>query len=103
MPYARALRLGADPGRPNQHGAAHGLGNAICSCPTSGRRPRPTQPTWSRTRAGKCHMLVPYVWAQTPADPTNMEPHTGWEMPYARALRLGADPGRPNQHGAAHE
>jgi hypothetical protein len=32
-----------------------------------------------RAENGQCHFLIPYIWAQTPADDDNLEPHTGWE------------------------
>jgi len=36
---------------------------------------------------GKCHALVPYIWAQDPAQSDNLEPHTGWEYMMAENIK----------------
>jgi len=36
-------------------------------------------PVLMSVAVNECHMLVPYLWAQLPADESNMEPHNGWE------------------------
>ncbi|KAL1523858.1 hypothetical protein AB1Y20_018778 [Prymnesium parvum] len=45
----------------------------------------------ARASADGCELLAPYLWAQSPADASNLEPHTGWE--YLRLVRA---------EGAAH-
>ncbi len=46
-------------------------------------------------RGKSCHILVPYIWAEMPANhkaPGNLEPHTGWEYIIANpaaASRVG--------------
>lgn len=38
-------------------------------------------------RGGSCHVLVPYLWSELPANKENLEPHTGWEYLVATPSR----------------
>jgi len=38
-------------------------------------------------RGQSCHILVPYLWSEIPANKSNLEPHTGWEYLVTRPTR----------------
>jgi hypothetical protein len=41
-------------------------------------------PIVAKSTGPECHLLVPYLWSEIPANPRNLEPHTGWEYMVVR-------------------
>jgi hypothetical protein len=56
--------------------------NYATFCPGTSCRFIQNGPPLTTEHGGKCHILVPYLWSEFPANnkvPGNLEPHTGWE------------------------